>query len=1184
MPESLIERRLASEIALRLSPGSIQAEDYINVLEGALVAGITETVDDQSNDVKEEEILAEMQRMEELQREKERLLALDNEEDEDENSYETLHLDVGQFLQGTICEEKSTKITDDKLVSPQKLAVTWTKDSTSSKENSLNVVVPRSQGSPLLVTDDKSPAVTNLSQTLKQLRRDILFVWRRLETKEQFQETNVPHKMDVKDKRKIFFLKNESHFEELSNLNRCQNSSVDDNTCHTNIKVTIEDISWPFQKVKKSDVVLMLLELLIKAARYESVQNHHHESVELLQIADKIVNEHWDTSYQETEVKKIVALVWGDLGEELSKSGQVSKGSFYLEKQKGLTSRQESKLSRSSSGKVSIFEEVTMWCKLGDAYLGEDLRSESLLARLMQLTKEELIRLDETYETESKPRLLMDQYLSDLYKNKDGESLSDKGKPNDDDEFDDDEKEERDVYCTCLQEAVDCFTTAVNILQANRTILGNDRPELWSEILIKMADCHLMCGNLDLAETAYDEALDHVSRAVGPEHLRRNADAMLALATLCFITGNNIRACTLLLTSLALRGKYCDKRGLNNNQNDYNRIDNDPYNLIKLQNSLDLEEDEIDFGTVWTMMILSLAHHSLGKPHQAISWASRAFTAHGQFFHGRLVAVDFLNRWFLVRILLSWATNHIVLSNPHESISRLAIAQKLLDVSGSGDRYQMSQILKTFGDAYLLLSSGMGLNPEDIEENASIKYLEKSEYCYSKALERFTNDKVSQNKLLGRINFFRAHKKYSPDKSHDKFESHQLQITWIENNDEKDEIPKSEVRSKFDFILILLEMANDHVMNYNLDQSLACFVECSRELEKSWAAEVQENEGFLLASVYFRLGRLLHVKYLMSCDQPDELQCYSDASIRVFDIADDVTRKLISPESERLHLDILIAKSCLLYDLDKKYDAIQTFLPVLFKCNDEEITFAGQEMFALPKHLRSIFSGNYFDSSLTIKRRYLLGLLATTCFKEMGLMDFATESICSMIRDFNPAAGNFLDHMCIAFSFMHLGFYDDAFRVFSDLSKICHERGRKYLSCCTYVCLLLHLRFIVHRILWIILEKTFLNLKKTFRLLTFGEFLQRMVRSSKMCTNLDVPKISLRSTSPKLKWTSGSCGQENVRRSPNSVPFKIETGVTSRKLKEIPTRSFFAPSTNVSNLTSDRQKRPQQATQIFNVI
>lgn len=328
--------------------------------------------------------------------------------------------------------------------------------------------------------------------------------------------------------------------------------------------------------------------------------------------------------------QEMMARLLVDIGSTCCSVGELESGSQLMKEAAGLYE---------SSGET--LRAAGVWYQMGNAFLADNLRLESLLARIMQLTKEDL-------------QEDADEDLGD------GSSICSNSSSSPD--------EDDDTYCPCIVEAIACYQRALEAMES--LLEGGQDPDLLANILSNLADCRLMTGNLELAERGYEEALHLFTSTFGNALLQKNAHVLCMLGTLNFLTRNYVRAATMYETSHILR-----------------------------QHLPDIDEPTLEM--TWCLTMLGLSYHFLGHYHQSITWCVRSFKLYTRFFRGRLLTVDALNRWFIIQNLYVLGFACITLRLHKKAMHYLNFCRNMLpETDVEQDPDQSIRVLLALGDAY----------------------------------------------------------------------------------------------------------------------------------------------------------------------------------------------------------------------------------------------------------------------------------------------------------------------------------------------------------------------------------------------------------------------------------------------------------------------------------------------------
>lgn len=360
--------------------------------------------------------------------------------------------------------------------------------------------------------------------------------------------------------------------------------------------------------------------------------------------------------------------------------GQLATGSQLMEESAEMLGR---------AADSESFKIAEVWFHMGNVFLADNLRQESLQARIMQLVREDVEEEGEGRQDDDAPV----------------NASSDGGGSQSD-------PEQNDSYCVCIYEALSCYRQAMTILGPLRDDDANSsHSELVLSILSNMADCYVMTGNVDLAEVGYEESLRLFPNTYGSPLLPRNAHVVTMLGTVSFLLGNFVRAATMYETA-----------------------------LILLQHLQTPEDPTME--TAWTATMLGLSYAAIRHYDKSIVWCIKAFTMYTKFFRGRILDVDALSRWFIVQNLYVLGVAYITLDINDKALYYLNLSKNMrTSSSNEQDLHQLVKVLRAIADAYNALE----------ERDKALRYYEEA-LQYSKRLGGgATTTSALQNQLLNRM-------------------------------------------------------------------------------------------------------------------------------------------------------------------------------------------------------------------------------------------------------------------------------------------------------------------------------------------------------------------------------------------------------------------------------------------------
>jgi len=313
-----------------------------------------------------------------------------------------------------------------------------------------------------------------------------------------------------------------------------------------------------------------------------------------------------------------------------------------------------------------------VWYHLGNNFLSDDLRGDALLEHVMRLTKTELSSSAESPEFDH-----VDDYdVAASFQTR----MMDAGASSSgmlDVEGCGELEEEGESYSVCTHEAVLCYQRALGVLdrspQTGRLRDHSVPPalaELYTSIYCRLADCYVLSHQLDRAVVTYERALPYFERAASGgsadrrrKLLRLNAHALSTLATVNFLLHNFWRATVIYETAMLLLHHQLHK-------GDY-----------------DDDDDQVSVEGAWVGTMYALTFAALGRDHQCVVWALRAFAAYVRVLRGKILDVDALRRWFVVETLyiLARAYSAGMEDGAVKAVHYLTIAKNLATAASEHD-------------------------------------------------------------------------------------------------------------------------------------------------------------------------------------------------------------------------------------------------------------------------------------------------------------------------------------------------------------------------------------------------------------------------------------------------------------------------------------------------------------------
>ena len=412
-----------------------------------------------------------------------------------------------------------------------------TKQTTFSKNNRIVLIWRNSVQMNVVNYNQKSPVCGKNS--VNRIQRDQIHIpnHSRLSDLKELPNSNKTNNDSNDCKNKNSNDSNNNHINNNNDDNKNNNNSNNNNNNSNNNRN--DDLCRTLSSHLNMAEVFMAL--VLKASDLEADRHHVKKSVHLLQLLENIIghegqfgSEEEGRNGKENGKKLVLRQLWSKLGERLPLLGSVSMACSYLQAclhaggaSGGAFARKNGMNGEDSGGMFSngvddsrVVEKAGLHRRLAEACLGQQVRQESLMAKFMLLVKQEIVRRQHKQTEEDNHGNFQSQLLGDIF-----EKSAQNGVKKEEEEEDDDDDCLSDSYLICLHEAINHLTTSATLL---RPLHLSHHAEEWCDVMVRLADCHVMAGNLELAERCYDEV-----GACANEFLNVSVMFMCIIAYLC---------------------------------------------------------------------------------------------------------------------------------------------------------------------------------------------------------------------------------------------------------------------------------------------------------------------------------------------------------------------------------------------------------------------------------------------------------------------------------------------------------------------------------------------------------------------------------------------------------------------------------------------------------------------------
>jgi tetratricopeptide (TPR) repeat protein len=685
--QSLLQRRVTSELMVRLARSGMQGTDLKDLLQDSITYE-EEWQESCRNDLKQNQLSSikdfSAESRDDVHEEQDD--CVDSDSGSDEN-YETIFIECPSASVESLghvivhCSANNKPTVETHSLSPP---VNGADDAESSTSSSSAAVQPK-----VKATSRVSNRVTvlGLNKFGSENFDGIITVWKSYNSVDDDNELQQQQQVIAVDPMRV--IHRLPSFEEVSPLTErdrvyrwletsTQQPTVVDEPLTDNIPVTAGTLS----STKLSQTVGLVSLQVADKLRNDS---HYREAFDVYKYALGIFQDHPLVTRNDVDGRKLVAGLLRDIGIVKCYLGDIGAACQLMEESASLYewNRTEGSQTTTAAAHSDLTRVAEVWYALGNIFLTDDLRENSLLDHMMRLTQSALKEVEQHNEN------------------------------SDDEDNDDDDKvcsrsgsvtsvtdnEDEVSYSVCTHEAIICYQKTLKLLHrchldsSSGTItVTPEVAELFASTLSKLADCYVVTGQLDRAVVTYEQTLPYFHlAAVGGSLERRhpllalNAHILSQLGTVNFLLRNFWRAATIYETAVMLRRQLA--------------LD-DSASTLTSSTSSSLE-------TAWLHTMYGLTCATLGRDHQCVVWCLRAFTGYVGVLRGRIIDVEPLRRWFVVETLYALGRGYGAIEDGKaKAVHYLTVAKNLACAAADNqiDYPQAIEVLDSLAEACEALS------------------------------------------------------------------------------------------------------------------------------------------------------------------------------------------------------------------------------------------------------------------------------------------------------------------------------------------------------------------------------------------------------------------------------------------------------------------------------------------------
>jgi tetratricopeptide (TPR) repeat protein len=332
--------------------------------------------------------------------------------------------------------------------------------------------------------------------------------------------------------------------------------------------------------------------------------------------------------------QELIAHILKNVGMIRCSQGDISIGSQLMHESMELFSADDN---------IENINVAEVWYELGEAYMLQQWKEDSIFEHVMRLVQEEL--------------------GEEIHMGDDDDDIPDNAS------IDSDCSDGAASYSVCAHEAMGCYKSALAILSRLRR-KKEIHTSIYVDVLTKLGDCSIIVGEYERAVLCYEEALYLCQNTLGSVSLTNSAHILSMLGTTNFLLGTYSKAATMYETA----------------------------NILQ-QHLYGLEDN---FEMAFTMSMLGNTYYMMRQYHKCIAWCIKAFELYVNIYKQEIIFVDSLHRWFIAHTLycLGFVYSHL---NFHDkALHNLDLAKNMIEKSPNGevDVHQHVKILKVMADVY----------------------------------------------------------------------------------------------------------------------------------------------------------------------------------------------------------------------------------------------------------------------------------------------------------------------------------------------------------------------------------------------------------------------------------------------------------------------------------------------------
>jgi len=762
VPRELIERRLASEIILRLSPGSEDNKNLTAAFQDAILFGKQseclqfETLTDGS--INNSETSEQSSEMNDRQVFEDDSVFYDDNDSEDENNYETFTVQVNHSAVHAL--DRPTDDDDCRHQSEDNIVSYYQNEDfhniASCKNGSSTQHQKRLNKSEAKFSDCYASDVTRNVPTQRDTAMMTTYNNKIASSVCAHGDYNIDHKSDecwprcsTDDNNKYCSLTSVSgiqHTQIITTNNRGGYLKTEEKSTKEKAYSKLKDGMDTRHERNVTDCLLPGVLTILKRSS-EAVEKPNEDprrpvlldsfeevspltekdrSLEFIE-GDKILvfetTKGENKSMNETKLHQTVGRTAVRLAEALNADGMVADACEIFKFSLGMFLDYPSEETESFRTVISelLLSIGKTKCKLGDTAGGLQLLDESVALYERRITsadsgntsseRRDMYKISEMLYQQG-CTILPDSYRQDLLMSRvmmlvkqvtlDADDVTYKSDDDDDSDDDEDENDDEDNYSICCLEAIDCYRKSLSFLERLKGGTNEDEeiPSLLAQLYIDVLSSLADCFVIS----------GHLEQAM-----------QLYERTLSLFEKSLGGSSTLLARNSHVLSMIGTLNFLSKN---WVRAATMYETSHILRQHLKGIPEHPTLEMPWTLCMLSLSYFMLGHYHKCVVWSIRSFTLYVRLYRGRIMDVDSLGHWFIVQALYMLGYAYMTLRLDIKALSYLTLCRNMAMRSSDGkeDKRQVVSVLLALVDTYRALNDNI---------NALKYYHQALEYSYT---------------------------------------------------------------------------------------------------------------------------------------------------------------------------------------------------------------------------------------------------------------------------------------------------------------------------------------------------------------------------------------------------------------------------------------------------------------------